>query len=369
METSSETKHHHIDDLNTLRRHPDRRLRRPREARRRDAVPGERPAGAERPARADARGGRALLSFRRGQPDQRPGPRPDRGAAARARPPRHRPADLLGQPELAPDARRHARAMAAAGVKRALGLVLAAYSSYSSCRQYREDIDAAQRRGRRRTPRRSTRSGSSTTIPTSSPPTPTRRRGPRADPAPSAATRPDLAFTAHSIPQLDGRQLRATRRSSRETCRLVAEALGVAPDRWQLVYQSRSGRPTDPWLEPDILDHLATLHAAGRARRRRPPGRLPLRPHGSALRPRRGGPARRPTTLGLNMVRSATVGTHPRFVAMLRELIRERLDPPRGAPAVGRLPREPRRLPADCCLPPARPHRRRTRDGEQPAPT
>ena len=44
-----------------------------------------------------------------------------------------------------------------------------------------------------------------------------------------------------------------------ETCRLVAEAVGFGPEKWKLVYQSRSGRPTDPWLGPDILDHVAEL--------------------------------------------------------------------------------------------------------------
>ena len=51
-----------------------------------------------------------------------------------------------------------------------------------------------------------------------------------------------------------------------ETCRLVAEAGGVDEERWRLVYQSRSGRPGDPWLEPDILDHLKDLKDRGRAR-------------------------------------------------------------------------------------------------------
>ena len=49
----------------------------------------------------------------------------------------------------------------------------------------------------------------------------------------------------------------------KETCRLVAEAAGVGPDRWSLAYQSRSGRPTDPWLGPDILEHLEALKDRG----------------------------------------------------------------------------------------------------------
>jgi ferrochelatase len=44
-----------------------------------------------------------------------------------------------------------------------------------------------------------------------------------------------------------------------ESCRLVAEAVGVPPEQYKLVYQSRSGRPEDPWLEPDISDHLRSL--------------------------------------------------------------------------------------------------------------
>ena len=71
-----------------------------------------------------------------------------------------------------------------------------------------------------------------------------------------------LAFTAHSIPSAMAGNCRYEEQLQ-ETCRLVAEAVDVAPDRWRLVYQSRSGRPTDPWLGPDIGDHLDALHAEG----------------------------------------------------------------------------------------------------------
>jgi len=46
-------------------------------------------------------------------------------------------------------------------------------------------------------------------------------------------------------------------------CRLVAEELGIPQARWALVYQSKSGRPGDPWLEPDILQYLRDLNARG----------------------------------------------------------------------------------------------------------
>ena len=55
--------------------------------------------------------------------------------------------------------------------------------------------------------------------------------------------------------------------SSEWVRRNVAEALGTP--HWDLVYQSRSGRPDHPWLEPDVCDHLRALHAAGNARQRR----------------------------------------------------------------------------------------------------
>ncbi len=49
----------------------------------------------------------------------------------------------------------------------------------------------------------------------------------------------------------------------RESARLVASELGLKDSDWSLVYQSRSGRPQDPWLEPDIGDHLRALHEQG----------------------------------------------------------------------------------------------------------
>ena len=83
-----------------LRRDPRRLVRRAGGDGRRDPVPRERHARAQRPARA-ARGGRApLRALRRRQPDQRPEPGADRGAPSRARRTRHRPADLLRQPQL-----------------------------------------------------------------------------------------------------------------------------------------------------------------------------------------------------------------------------------------------------------------------------
>ena len=109
-----------------------------------------------------------------------------------------------------------------------------------------------------------------------------------------------------------------------ETCRLVAERLGVDPGRWRLVYQSRSGPPTDPWLEPDIVDHLRALKDQGVSDVVVQPVGF-LSDHIEVLYDLDAEARQACQSVDLNMVRAGTVGTHPRFIAMLRELIEERL--------------------------------------------
>lgn len=243
------------------------------------------------------------------------------------------------------------RTMADAGLKRALGVVLAAYSSYSSCRQYREDVQRVQQAV-----------GPS---------------APRVDKIRVFYNHPDfvaanadrvrealgsipadlrdaahVAFTAHSIPSSMAAncdyELQLT-----ETCRLVAESVGVGPDRWKLVYQSRSGRPTDPWLEPDILDHLDALKSQEvSAVVVHPVGFLS--DHMEVLFDLDDEARKKAAELGLTFTRSATVGTHPRFVSMLRELIRERLTATPERRAVGRFGASHDVCPVNCCLPSAR---------------
>ncbi|HSD67206.1 MAG TPA: ferrochelatase, partial [Vicinamibacteria bacterium] len=130
-----------------------------------------------------------------------------------------------------------------------------------------------------------------------------------------------LVFTAHSIPRAHAAAC-DYEAQLRETAGLVAFPLGRP--RWSLVYQSRSGPPSQPWLEPDIVDHLRAL-AAEEVKDVvvAPIGftsdhvevvyDLDLEAKGRAIE------------LGLNMVRAATAGTHPRFVRMVRELVEERL--------------------------------------------
>jgi ferrochelatase len=243
------------------------------------------------------------------------------------------------------------REMTDAGVERALALVLAGFSSYSSCRQYLEDIERA---------REAVGPGA---------PVVDKIRVFHNHPGFVAANADrvrdtlaripaelrggvQLAFTAHSIPVSMAGNCDYERQLF-ETCRLVAEAVGVepGPDRWKLVYQSRSGRPADPWLEPDILAHLDDL----KSKRMNDVLIHPigfLSDHVEVLYDLDEEASRRSQELGLRMIRSATVGTHPRFVGMLRELIEERIGGTLERPAVGCFEAGHDSCPAECCLPP-----------------
>jgi ferrochelatase len=239
------------------------------------------------------------------------------------------------------------------GIESALGFATSAYGGYSSCKQYWEDIAAARTHVGPRAPRiaklrqfhdhpgfvgphaDAVRTGLATL-----------------DPARRATTR--VVFTAHSIPVTmantagpDGGRYTA---QLQETAHLVHAA--AAPDlSWDLVWQSRSGPPQVPWLEPDINDHLTALAEKGVTD-------VVVSPIGFVsdhlevrwdLDKEAADTAR---NLGMGYARAGTPGTDPRFVAMIRELVQERTaDVPRER--LGTLPIWDV-CPAGCCPPPPR---------------
>jgi ferrochelatase len=241
------------------------------------------------------------------------------------------------------------RQMRGDAIKRALGLVTSAYSSYSACRQYRENIAAAQAE-----------------VGEGAPAVDKIRvfyNHPGFVEASAIRVREALAHwpeherksvrmvaTAHSIPSSMA-ETSDYERQLRETARLVAEAAEVAD--WDLVYQSRSGPPTQPWLEPDILDHLRSLHAGG-------VWNVVVMPlgfisdHLEVLYDLDTEGQDLAGSLGMNMVRAATVGTHPVFTGMLRQLIAERLSAGEVRLAIGRYGPSHDECPADCCRAPQR---------------
>ncbi|MFE3327319.1 ferrochelatase [Streptomyces sp. NPDC059176] len=179
-----------------------------------------------------------------------------------------------------------------------------------------------------------------------------------------------LAFTTHSIPDAaadasgpvaehgDGG---AYVRQHLDAARVIADAVrdetGVAHP-WQLVYQSRSGAPHVPWLEPDICDHLEELHGAGVPAVVMVPIGF-VSDHMEVLYDLDTEATAKAAELGLPVRRSATVGADPRFAAAIRELVLERAAAERGGPvercSLGELGPSHDVCPIGCC--PARSER------------
>lgn len=240
------------------------------------------------------------------------------------------------------------RQMASDGRTRALAFFTSAYSSYSGCRQYRENIAAAQAE-----------------VGPDAPAVDKLRMfynhpefiAANVERLQSALSQlpgeqPLILFTAHSIPLSMANGCNYVRQLE-ETARLITEVIHWPAERWRLVYQSRSGRPQDPWLEPDILDALRQVAAEGvKSVIVAPIGFLS--DHMEVLYDLDYEAQQLAGELGLTMVRAGTVGCHPRFISMIGELVVERLgqSPPR---AIGSCGPSHDVCAVDCCPAPVRP--------------
>ena len=213
------------------------------------------------------------------------------------------------------------RQMAVDGVKHALAFVTSAYSSYSGCRQYRVDIQRAQAEVGAHAPQVSILRKFYNHPGFIEPNVEHIRHALGQIPA-ERQRAAQLIFTAHSIPESMARTC-TYQAQLMETCRLIAERLGHA--NWQLVYQSRSGAPGQPWLDPDINDYLKTLPSHNVTDMVIAPVGF-ISDHMEVLYDLDVEARQLAETLGLNLVRAATVGVHPAFVSMIRELILERMD-------------------------------------------
>jgi len=240
------------------------------------------------------------------------------------------------------------RRMAEDGIEHVYVFATSAYASASGCRQYHEDVARAR-------------------VALES--DPTAPAGPTAEKLPhyfdrpgfvqanaealaaALATLPEelrdgarLVATAHSIPDamaaVAGPDGGAYQAELQRAARLVVDA--VAPGRpVDLVWQSRSGPPSVPWLEPDVNDHLRALAAAGeRAVVLLPVGFVS--DHLEVAWDLDNEARETAAELGLAFARAATAGTHPAFVASLRELVEER--------RAGTPPQLGTNCPAACCF-------------------
>ncbi len=245
------------------------------------------------------------------------------------------------------------RQMRSDGIQRALAFVTSAYSSYSSCRQYRENIAAAQAEVGPNAPAVDklrvfynhpgfieasadrVREALGLLL--------------RNEPNPDKGWL-RLVISAHSIPCLMA-ETSDYERQLRETSRLVAEGVGFSD--WDLAFQSRSGPAGQPWLGPDILDHLRKLHNDGVKNVLVAPLGF-VSDHMEVVYDLDTEAREVAGQLGMRFVRAGTVGTHPAFVRMIRQLIAERILRNEPKLAVGSFGPNHDACAEDCCPAPQR---------------
>ena len=187
------------------------------------------------------------------------------------------------------------------GIKRAVAFVTSAFGSYSGCRQYIEDIERA--RGQLRIDK---------IRPFSAHPKFIEAMTDRVRAALVELPRGRLVFTAHSVPV----SMAESSPYVGELERACAAVAGNTP--WKLVYQSRSGPPTQPWLEPDILAYLREIRSDMVI--------VPigfLSDHMEVLYDLDTEARAVCEELGVKMVRAGTVGTHPAMIEMIAEMVEQ----------------------------------------------
>jgi ferrochelatase len=242
------------------------------------------------------------------------------------------------------------RQMKKDGIQRALAFVTSAYSSYSGCRQYREDIARARSEvgaGEPEVEKLRAFFNHPAFIEAT-----VERVGDalRAVPA-DARENVQIVYLAHSIPVSMADSSDYVKQLE-EVRGLVSGALGQKND--VLVYQSRSGAPGQPWLEPDILDYLRRVEAENLA------SALVLAPigfisdHMEVVYDLDVEARKLCDSLGLPMTRARTVGVHPKFIGMIRELILERVNPGSERRALGSLGPRADVCAENCCPAPRR---------------
>ena len=236
-------------------------------------------------------------------------------------------ADTLGQ-------------MAADGVGRVIAFVTSMFGSYSGCRQYREDlfraaeeVDAAPRIDKLRVAYNHPGFVSAMADRVSE----ERKRAPKGS---------ALLFTAHSLPQSMASNA-DYEAQLREACGLVAQRVG--DDCWRLAFQSNNARTGDPWLAPTVEESLASIAAAGRSS-------VVVAPigfvcdHMEVVMDLDVEARACAEGLGLDYCRAPTVGTHPAYVDMVRQLIVERMSANPERPCLGQRGPNPDYCAPDCCL-------------------
>jgi ferrochelatase len=236
------------------------------------------------------------------------------------------------------------------GVRRAIAFVTSAYSSYSGCRQYRENIAQAQAEVGAVAPEVD-KLRAFFNHPLFIEATVERVHDALQAVPLHASSNVRIVYVAHSIP-LSMAHTSDYVKQLEEVRRLVSAELKHSNN--VLVYQSRSGAPGQPWLEPDILDYLRKVKAESQV------SAVVIAPisfisdHMEVLYDLDIEARQLCDSLGLPMTRAKTAGVHPKFIAMIRELILERIDPQQPRRALGTLGPRGDVCAEDCCPAPQR---------------
>jgi protoporphyrin/coproporphyrin ferrochelatase len=199
------------------------------------------------------------------------------------------------------------------GIKHPVAFVTSAFESYSGCRQYIDDIARARAAVGEGAPQ------ISKIRPFSEHPKFREAMTDRVRAALAELPQGRLVFTAHSVPRSMADSSPYVGELER-ACAAVASAVGR--DSWKLVYQSRSGPPTQPWLEPDIGDYLREIHSDVII--------VPigfLSDHMEVLYDLDTEARAVCEDLGVKMVRAGTAGTHPAMIEMIAELVNQEHTP------------------------------------------
>ena len=232
--------------------------------------------------------------------------------------------------------------MAGEGVKKALAFFTSAFSSYSGCRQYRENIQEARAQVGEAAPEIE-KLRAFWNHPGFLEPMADAMREVYAKLEPQSTA---VLFTAHSIPNSMAENCRYEAQLQ-EACRIVADLAGVA--EFELDYQSRSGSPHVPWLEPDVCDRIRQLSAEGKTDMVVLPIGF-ISDHMEVLYDLDTEALELCQELGVRLHRLPTIGTHPQFVKMIVELVKERCGLQTEKRALGSSGPSHDTCPTNCCL-------------------
>jgi ferrochelatase len=217
------------------------------------------------------------------------------------------------------------RQMREDGIRHAIAFVTSAFGSYSGCRQYAEDVERARAAVGEGAPE------IARIRPFSAHPAFIETMTDRVRAAIAEAPEGRLIFTAHSIPVS---MAQSSPYVDELNCACAAVASAVGRNNWKLVFQSRSGPASQPWLEPDICDYLREIRSDVVIA---PIGFLS--DHMEVIYDLDTEARAVCEELGVKMARAGTVGTHPAIIRMIAESIEQET----GACL------------ATCCAPPTRP--------------